>query len=392
MTANLTGVDINIYLPDHIAVSGGPTAAVNVPTLAQNNGTTTTAPFTAKIYGSNGEPVENQTINWSVAKGTDMNPAGVSIGTDGAVTVTKDAAAGTYVVTATSGSYTAGTKEFTVNRADPAFTSLVFENGKIGGFEFSNNTAAVSVNGGSPLRGQLQDSNFTALDQFGADMDDKTVSYAIYTDEELNNPYQPAAVPDISVAGGDLFVSPTAATGTYFIKAYNGEVYTKLTVDITRYYAINKVNINTENAHGTSDIANYTIAGDTVEFTVTPLPGYTIREVLLGTTALTAKDGKYSFTMPASDATVAVNYDVINPEAAPVDTTVETTYGTGAAVGLETAQELYGLTYSRQWFISINGIAYAPVQSATGISYTTDASLAKGTYYYKCRVTLTTPT
>lgn len=391
-TADDVDSTVTILIPDHIAVTGG-VSTVAVPTLKENNGSTTTAPFTATVYGSTGEEVKDQPIEWSVAKGTDTNPAGVSIGTDGAVTVTKDAAAGTYVVTATSGSYTAGTKEFTVTRSAPVLTQLVFENRQIGGFEFTNNSAAVTVNGnGSGLMGQLQNSDFTAIDQFGVTMADQEISYGIYTEETLQTPYQPADInnPEISINNGLLYVSPTAASHTYYIKASSGDVYTVLAVDVTRLYNITAVNVNTTNAHGTSDIAPYAIAGNNVQFSVTPNKGYKIKEVLLGSTTLTTADGKYSFIMPAADATITVNYILEEPAFDVESASVETTYGLAKDVVIIPKEASDELAYSFQWYYSTSKTpeSFSILSGAVAASYRTPDDLQCGEHYYLCRVTV----
>lgn len=97
-TITITGAEDPVATSVDIA---GGQATIAVPEKAA--GSARTAAFTAAVKNQQGGVMSGADISWSVEDASGNTPAGVSIGSDGVVTVTNEAEAGTVTVKAASG-------------------------------------------------------------------------------------------------------------------------------------------------------------------------------------------------------------------------------------------------------------------------------------------------
>lgn len=107
-----------------------------------------------------------------------------------------------------------------------------------------------------------------------------------------------------SRAAADLILVTDEGNGSYSYIQPSSD--TEIVVTYSQLY---KITLEYDSTFGTvtadKKIAK---AGETVTVTVTPGDGYAIAKVMLNGTALTGKDGTYTFTQPEADATVEVAF------------------------------------------------------------------------------------
>jgi len=173
-----------------VAITGADSAAV--PAKADSPKTET---YTAKVYDQYGKEMSGQSVTWSVG-----TIAGVSV-TDGTLSVTNEAAAGSVTITAACGSVS-GTKDVTITKAAAVAATI----------EITGSAESVEV----PVTGNAT-ASYTAkvYDQYGAEMTDAAVTWTITTTE------------GISIANGVVTVTADAKT------AITNTTGTSLTVTAT---------------------------------------------------------------------------------------------------------------------------------------------------------------
>ena len=198
-------------VPTTVTISGG-VDSLNVPALATFPGTTSAdaTAFTAVVMDQYGAVMPGQTVTWTVT-----GNAGVSIDTDGKLTITNSATDADVTVTATCGSVT-GTKTVTVTKDTPA---AKFVQVKKAGTVVENDTITIPTSGSSS-----NTVTYTAevYDQYGTKMDSESVNWSI------------PATTGVSVSDGTVTVESTASAGTVTLTAASSSVpAVKATVTIT---------------------------------------------------------------------------------------------------------------------------------------------------------------
>ena len=204
-----------------IAVSGGPTAALLVPASGES-AVTSNEKFTAVVKDQYGHTIENASITWSAMMGSGamVNVTGVSMTTDGTVTVESTAAEkvlDTNAITFTAiaeyvdegNNAVVGYKTFTIARAEPVATSITVTR------KGSKDTLLIP---GLDSTEATRHMEFvaTVTDQYGAEIKNPSINWSI----------APADVDGVTIDSTTGVVSVTIDAAKTITDAYNLKNFT----------------------------------------------------------------------------------------------------------------------------------------------------------------------
>jgi hypothetical protein len=259
--------------------------AISGSEVRAQQGTSTTIPFTA--LAADGTPATNQTIYLSAPTGLSV-PSSATVGAGGRVEASLTvgaAAAGTYSVTATTGTGRVFTIPVIVEAAAGALTS--------------NTPANLS-------QGTTSAWTLTATDRAGAAMGGVLVSVDVLSN---GNPARGVyAVPKGCATGGagtcvvDITAEATAAAGSYTLRATSGSFITERQVTVASTIATVGTLGATTLSQGSSVAARVLVTDGTGQ----PMPNVVVTATatatltVASTTATTGNDGFANFTVSAA--------------------------------------------------------------------------------------------
>ena len=351
-------------------------ASADVPTAAAGGTKTYDTAFTAQGYDQYGDTISAGTVTWSVADLEGNAVSGISVNTDGKLTVTKDASAGTVVVKATAGGKEA-TKNVTINKAERQATTVTVSDGV--------NTVAVPTV--DENNGSRTTEAFTAevKDQFDAVIEAPELTWSIEggaptgvsvgTDGKLTITSDAAAtMTDLKVkatcgvaSGTKAFSIMKTASAEHTVKIYKGST------DVTgteQSMVIPKSGTNTETytAKVFDQYGKEMTATLTWEITPTGA-GVTVSG---GTVSVATGATAQNYTLKASGTTKNAALTVKVAEKLPASVTLSNTTIT------------YGQTYTPNPSVNVTGGSWSYSYTGTSLdgTYTggTTAPTAAGTY------------